>query len=188
MIFVVLFSVAGALAQAGRGIARLGGVGVDPNGKPIPSAKVVLTFAKDENVKKETTSDKNGECGFIGTGDWTVSASAPGFVPASQTVYVSQLQTVPKVTIKLKIGEKAPGVVQDEASFTVLEQANQSYKDGKYDAALALFQQFLDKPPVPIRSFSTSATVIGEGSYRTRSRITSLSSNRPKQTPRRGRI
>ncbi len=151
MIFIVLFSAAGAQAQAGRGVARLGGVVVDPNGKPIPSAKVVLTFAKDENVKKETTSNKNGEWGFIGigTGDWTVTASAPGFVPASQTVYISQLQIVPKVTIKLKKGEKAPGVVQDEASFTLLEQANQFYKDGKYDAALALFQQFLDKnPPV----------------------------------------
>jgi tetratricopeptide (TPR) repeat protein len=149
MIFIVLFSAAGAQAQAGRGVARLGGVVVDPEGKPIPSAKVVLAFVKDENVKKETTSNKNGEWGFmgIGTGDWMITASAPGFEPASQGCYVSQLEKNPKMIIKLKREGKAPGLVPDQASITLLEQANQFYKDGKYDAALALFQQFLDKNP-----------------------------------------
>lgn len=151
VIFVVLFSAASALAQAGRGIARLGGVVVDVNGKPIPSAKVVLVFTQDENVKQETTSNKKGEWGFlgIGTGNWMVTASAPGFIPATQKCQVSQLgQGNPTVTLKLQRAEKGTApVVQDEASFALLDGANQNYQDGKYDAALALFQQFLDKNP-----------------------------------------
>jgi tetratricopeptide (TPR) repeat protein len=152
MIFIVLFSAALALAQAGRGIARLGGVVVDIKGKPIPSAKVVLVFAQDENVKQETTSNTKGEWAFmgIGTGNWVVTASAPGYVPASETRYVSQLaQKNPRVTLKLQKAEKGTApAVQDETSFALLDEANQYYKDGKYDAAMALFQQFLDNNPV----------------------------------------
>jgi len=151
MIFVILFPVASSLAQAGRGIARLAGVVVDSSGKPIPSAKVVLVFAQDENVKQETTSNKKGEWGFlgIGTGNWMVTASAPGYVVASQKCQVSQLaQENPTVILKLQKAEKGTApVVQDEDSFALLDEANQYYKDGKYDAALALFQQFLDKNP-----------------------------------------
>jgi tetratricopeptide (TPR) repeat protein len=149
MILIVLFSAASALAQAGRGTARLAGVVVDLNGKPIPAAKIVITFKREENVKKETTSDKNGEWGFIGigTGDWVVTASAPGFEPASQACYVSQLAKNPKVTIKLRKAAQESGVIQDEASFALLDEANLYYKDGKYDTALALFQEFLDKNP-----------------------------------------
>ena len=151
MIFIVLVSVAGALAQAGRGTARLAGVVLGPDGKPIPSAKVVLVFGRDENVKQETTSDKNGEWGFlgIGSGNWMVTASAPGYVAAGQTCNVSQLvQKNPKVILKLQKAEKGAGpIVQDEASFGLLDEANQYYKDGKYDTAMALFQQFLDKNP-----------------------------------------
>jgi len=149
MIFIVLFSAASAPAQAGRGTARLAGVVVDPNGKPIPSAKVVLTFTREQNINQEITANKNGEWGFlgIGTGDWVVTASAPGFVQASQSIYVSQLKLTPKVTIVLQKAKKESGVVQDEASFALLDEANLYYKDGKYDAALVLFQQFLDKNP-----------------------------------------
>jgi tetratricopeptide (TPR) repeat protein len=47
----------------------------------------------------------------------------------------------------LQKAKKESGVVQDEASFALLDEANLYYKDGKYDAALVLFQQFLDKNP-----------------------------------------
>jgi tetratricopeptide (TPR) repeat protein len=149
LILIALFSAAGALAQAGRGTARLAGVVVDPDGKPIPSAKIVLTFTREQNVNQETTTNKNGEWGFmgIGTGDWVVTASAPGFVQASQSIYVSQLKLTPKVTLVMERAKRESGVIQDEASFALLDEANVFYKDGKYDAALALFQQFLDKNP-----------------------------------------
>lgn len=151
MISVIFFSAASGPAQAGRGIARLAGVVVDSSGKPVPSAKVVLVFAQDENIKLETTSNKKGEWGFlgIGTGNWTVTASAPGFAAASRKCQVSQLaQENPSVILKLQKSEKGTApVVQDEASFALLDEANQYYKDGRYDAALALFQQFLDRNP-----------------------------------------
>jgi tetratricopeptide (TPR) repeat protein len=150
LLLIVLLSVGSAAAQAGRGTARLGGVVLDSEGKPVPSAKVVLVFAKDENVRQETTCNKNGEWGFLGlgTGTWTVTASAPGFVPASQTSYVSQLvQRNPKVIIKLQKAQAGSGLVQDEASFALLDEANQYYKDGKYETAVALYQQFLEKNP-----------------------------------------
>ena len=84
----------------------------------------------------------------LGTGNWIVTASAAGFVPASQTCYVSQLAPKnPNVIIKLQKAEKEFGLVQDQASFALLDEANQYYKDGKYESAVALYQQFLEKNP-----------------------------------------
>ncbi len=149
LILLVLFFTASALSQAGLGTARLGGVVVDPDGKPISAAKIVITFTKEENIKRETTSNKNGEWGFmgLGTGQWVIVVSAPGFIPASQGISVSQLEKLAKLTIVLQRAQEEFGAVKDEASFALLDEANAYYKDGKYDAAMALYQQFLDKNP-----------------------------------------
>jgi tetratricopeptide (TPR) repeat protein len=109
----------------------------------------VISFSRDQNITRETTTNSNGEWGIIGigTGDWMITVSAPGFEQVSQPCYVRQLATNPKITVTMKRAAPGSGVIQDEASFALLDEANLYYKDGKYDAALALYQQFLDKNP-----------------------------------------
>jgi tetratricopeptide (TPR) repeat protein len=147
---IVLFSAAMSAAQAGRGTARIGGVVVDAVGNPIPSAKVVAVYQEDSEVKIETTANDKGEWAIlgVGTGGWLITASAEGYLPNSVNFVSKQLSKNPKITITLqKRGAAAGGIVQDEKTFELLEQGNEFYKDGKYETALMMYQQFLEKNP-----------------------------------------
>jgi Tfp pilus assembly protein PilF len=138
-----------AFSQAGHGKGRLGGVLTDPDGKPVPGITVTLTFAPSKGTLFKDTTGKKGEWSFIGlgTGDWILTASVPGYMPVEQTINVSQLAVNPKVQVVLKRPEKTPGVLQDETSVALLEQGNQLYKDGNYDEAIAAYQKFQEANP-----------------------------------------
>jgi len=147
MVFVIILSSGLAMAQAGRGTARMNGIVVDKHGNPVPSAKIVAVFQEDEGVKMETVTNDKGEWAIIGigTGNWVITASAKGYLPASVDYSSKQLSKNPKITITLESPGVAPGIVQDEASFELLEQANEFYKEGRYETALLLYEQFLGK-------------------------------------------
>ncbi len=146
----ILFLTAGlALSQAGRGTARMNGIVVDPAGKPVVGAKVTAVFTQSGGSTFETTTDKKGEFVFmgVGTGNWDVTVNAQGYLPLTQRVPTSQLNKNPKVTIKLEKKAEGTGIVQDEATFQVLEEGNAFFKDGKYDTALMMYEEFLTKNP-----------------------------------------
>ncbi|MGC9055350.1 MAG: tetratricopeptide repeat protein [Candidatus Saccharicenans sp.] len=138
-------------AQAGRGVGRLGGLVVDEQDKPIVGAKVVLTYIQDAagGLKLEATTNKKGEWSFIGlgSGKWSLTASAEGYAPVNQEISVSQLEKNPRITLKLKKATGGSSIIQDESSLQLLDEGNAFYKDGKYDTALVMYQQFLEKNP-----------------------------------------
>lgn len=138
-----------ALAQAGRGTARMNGVVLDPAGKPVAGAKVTAVFTQSGGSTFETTTDKKGEFTFmgVGTGNWDVTVNAKGYLPVTERAQTSQLNKNPKVTIKLLKKAEGTGIVQDEATFQMLEEGNAFFKDGKYDTALVMYQDFLTKNP-----------------------------------------
>ena len=145
-----LFMIAGlAFGQAGRGSARLGGSVVDKDGKPLQGVKVTAKFDQAGGSTFETVTDKRGDWGFIGvgTGSWIVTAAAEGYLPVSVSAYTRQLDKNPKVVIKLEKKAAGSGVVQDEATFQVLEEGNAFFKDGKYDTALMMYEDFMAKNP-----------------------------------------
>jgi tetratricopeptide (TPR) repeat protein len=147
---VIIFLTAGlALGQAGRGTARLGGVVVDKDGKPVQGAKVTIVFDQPGGSTFEATTDKKGDWGVIGvgTGAWLVTANAQGYLPVTVSAYTRQLDKNPKITIKMEKQAVGSGVVQDEATFQTLEEGNAFFKDGKYDTALTMYDEFLAKNP-----------------------------------------
>jgi len=152
---ILLFAAIGAflcgpaMAQAGRGIARLGGFVLDKSGNPVAGAVVKITFDQPGGSTFDTTTTKKGEFNFLGlgTGGWIISVTAKGFMPSQTTCHVSQIDKNPRLVIKLEKEAAGSGIVQDEASFQVLDQANQFYKDEKYDTAMVMFQEFLTKNP-----------------------------------------
>lgn len=146
---LILVAAGPALAQAGHGKGRLGGVLLDPDQKPAIGIKVTLTFSENKSTKFEDTTGKKGDFSFIGlgTGKWTLTASVPGYAPVEQAVDVSQLVVNPRLVVVLKKPEKTPGVIQDEKSVELLEQGNQLFNDGKYDEAIAIYEQFLQANP-----------------------------------------
>lgn len=137
-------------AQAGRGVGRIGGNVLDTDGKPMENVKVTLVFSQNDKMKFEMVTSKKGEWSFIGlgTGNWDLTAIAPGYMPQTKALYVSQLGVNPKVTVTMqKIPKAGSGIVADETTFAILEKGNQLYKEAKYDEALVQFQQFLEKNP-----------------------------------------
>ena len=147
---VIVFLTAGlAIGQAGRGIARMGGAVVDKDGKPVQGAKVTALFDEPGGSTFETTTDRKGEWVFmgVGTGNWLVTAAAKGYLPVTVNTYVRQLEKNPKVTLKLEKQAVGSGVVQDEATFQSLEEGNAFFKDGKYETALTMYEEFLAKNP-----------------------------------------
>jgi len=133
-----------AFSQAGHGKGRIGGVVLDPDNLPVVGVKLTLTFSENKNLKFEDTTGKKGEWSFIGlgTGNWILTGSVPGFESIDKLLVVSQIDVNPKVQIVLKKVQKGSGVLSDEKSVELLEQGNQLYKDGKYDEAIAAYQQF----------------------------------------------
>jgi tetratricopeptide (TPR) repeat protein len=146
---IVLFAAGTALAQAGRGTARIGGVVLDPAGKPVPGAKVAAQFDKDNGSKFDTTTDKDGKWGImgIGTGNWTITVTAKGFMPKSVGIYAKQLEKNPAITISLEKQKEGSGIIQDESAFQALEQGNQFFAEGKYDTAIIMYDEFMTKNP-----------------------------------------
>lgn len=146
---ILLISSGLALAQAGRGVARMGGSVIDKDGKPVAGAKITAVFDQPGGSTFEATTDKKGDWGImgVGTGSWIITASAPGFLPVSTGAQISQLSKNPKIVLKLEKQAAGSGVVQDEATFQTLEEGNAFFKDGKYDTALMMYEEFLAKNP-----------------------------------------
>lgn len=138
-----------AMGQAGRGTARMNGIVVDLEGKPVPGAKITAVFTQAGGSTFEETTDKKGEFAIlgVGTGNWDVTVNAKGYLPVTQRVYTSQLNKNPKVTIKLEKKAEGTGIVQDETTFQTLEEGNAFFKEGKYDTALMMYEEFLSKNP-----------------------------------------
>ncbi len=137
-------------AQAGRGVGRIGGAVIDVDGNLMENVKVTIVFSQNDKMKFEQTSGKKGEWSFIGlgTGNWDLTAVAPGYMPQTKSLYVSQLGVNPRVTVTMqKIPKAGSGIVADETTFALLEKGNQLFKEAKYDEALVQFQQFLEKNP-----------------------------------------
>lgn len=145
-IFVITISM---FAQTGRGLARVNGVVLDRNGNPVPQAKVTMIFGTDKNIRFTTETNKKGEWGIIGlgTGQWSVTVNASGYMPVTIPCQVKQLERNPKITITLEKEGAGTGIIQDDAAFAELEQGNQFFKEGKYDAALTMYEEFYKKNP-----------------------------------------
>lgn len=135
-------------AQAGRGKGRLTGNVVNEKGEPVITATVKLEFEKD-GLKDQTLVNKKGEWGFIGlgTGQCIVSATADGYLDASEVVHVAQLEKNKFVTLVLKEDKEKKVRVQNEASMVELEQGNQLYNERKFDEALEFFYKFAELNP-----------------------------------------
>lgn len=138
-----------AAAQAGRGTARLAGTVTDEQGNPISSAKVVIEFMGRDTAARETTTDQKGEWNFmgIGSGNWRITASAEGFVPAIKDMLISQIERNPKVSMALKRITEVEASVIEQTDLGLIDQAGQLFTERKYDEAMALLQEFLDKNP-----------------------------------------
>lgn len=148
IILVMTFTGSFLDAQSGHGKGRLKGKVLDADGNPIKGAKVEMFFKTDSNVKFERTTDETGEFTFssLGSGEWRMTATAPGYVPDRASIKVSQMIRNPESIFKLKKVEDAVGV-ELENNANIIEKGNQAFEAGNYEDALAAFRDFLALTP-----------------------------------------
>ncbi len=142
----MLLSVQFAAAQGGRGKARLAGSVLDEERNPIAGAKIVIELMGVEPATRETTTDKDGDWGFIGlgSGTWQLTASAEGYYAMERAVNVSQIARNPKVVLNLK---KIEEVTFEETDLSAIDKASTLFEERKYAEAVALLEEFLVNNP-----------------------------------------
>lgn len=135
-----------------RGLARINGKVFDEAENPIPNATVLVKSIevagkRTEKFEKTTTTDEKGVWKLTGlpSGYVKIEVSAPGFIPTSKNVEVSQININPQIILHLKKAEEFIG--QDEDSTGIFEEGNVLYEQGKYDEAITSYQGFLEKNP-----------------------------------------
>jgi tetratricopeptide (TPR) repeat protein len=139
-----------AAAQAGRGTGRINGTVADETGKAVAGVRITIVLVGNASVKRDVVTDKKGEWAILGLGtsQWTLTAEADGFLPATLAITVKQLERNPAIAITLqKAGAGGKPSVRDDATLDLIDQADKLTKEGNIDEALAIFREILAANP-----------------------------------------
>ena len=152
-IAIVIALIAGALPAAAQ-TGRVGGTVKDDKGQPIKGATVVAENPNASPSSFTATTDDRGRFSIIGlrSGNWKITASAPGFQPSGGSLNVRTIGAPnPPIDITLAPGATGPtgalaGVNTKELQAE-LQKAEDMLNQQQYDAAIAAYQAILTKTP-----------------------------------------
>jgi len=135
-------------AQDDLGRGRISGDIVDASGAKVPGALVVVESLRS-SARLEAKTDKKGHfaIGGLGTGAWRVTVSKEGYLGSSTEIQVSQLAANPPVLLTLTRASAGGAATSVEAGGSLLDSGNALLKAGRYDEALAVFEEFAAKFP-----------------------------------------
>jgi tetratricopeptide (TPR) repeat protein len=149
LLIILAFTLA-AWAQEGRGRGRLSGEVQDEDKNPIAGVKVTLDYLSYD-YQLSDISDENGKWAFVGLGRGMIKITAEkeGFVTGGIQLSVSSVNRNPRQFIIIKrIENIKPGTSEGgDVSRGTFLKATALYKESKFEAALALFQDFRQQQP-----------------------------------------
>jgi Flp pilus assembly protein TadD len=137
-------------AQEGRGRGRLSGEVQDEDKNPLEGVKITLDYLSYD-YELTYVSDEKGDWAFVGLGMGVVKITAEkdGFLSTGIQLSVSSVNRNPKQLIIMKrVKDIKPGTAEGgDISRDTFVKATALYKESKYEAALALFQDFRKQQP-----------------------------------------
>ncbi len=139
-------SVLPAAAQTGR----IGGTVKDDKGQPIKGATVLAENPQASPSSFTATTDDRGRYSIIGlrTGNWKITASAPGFQPSSGSLPVKTIGAPnPPVDFVLAPGATPAAAGLPKEIVAEVEAAEAKYQAKDYDGAIAAYTAILTKAP-----------------------------------------
>ncbi len=146
---ILLFNSYDIFSQAGMGRGRVFGKVLDEEGKPVSDVLIVAESLTERGTVLKGISDKKGDwaiAGF-GTGPWRITASKEGYMPSSIELRVSEFRN-PPITFTLKKLKGGPSALSaDKSAVEMLEKAENAVKEERYDDALAIYNQLIEKFP-----------------------------------------
>jgi tetratricopeptide (TPR) repeat protein len=109
----------------------------------------VVVESTRSSTRQETKTDKKGHfaVGGLGSGAWRVIASKEGYFSAASEVQVSQIKANPPVLLTLQKASGPAVPPSGEEGRSLLDRGNALLKEGRYDEALAAFEDFAAKFP-----------------------------------------
>jgi len=134
-------------AQDDLGRGRISGDIIDENGAKVMGALVIVESPRS-STRFEAKTDKKGHFAVagLGTGIWRVTAAREGYLNAATETQVSQLTANPPLLLTLKRTSGGGPAPSTEAAG-LLDSGNALLKEGRYDEALAAFEEFAAKFP-----------------------------------------
>jgi len=134
------------LAQQQMGKGRISGTVVDENGQPLDGVLIVVESPMT-SAKLQGYSDKKGHFAVagMGTGVWRITASKKGYNSSHIDMDVKQLTRNPPISFTLKKMAGFAALLADDESFQLFDKGNLLINEGKYDEALAIFDEFMKK-------------------------------------------
>ena len=134
-----------ALTQDWRGLGRVEGKVTDAQGHPIAGA--VLKLELPSRGQTTLRSDKKGRwvAGGIAAGDWNADVEAPGYVTRRiRFTLATESQRLTGIDVKLEAA--APQGPPPEV-LAALQAADDAYKAGRHEDALAEYRKLLTLRP-----------------------------------------
>lgn len=148
LFFLLALTIFAAFPQEHMGKGRVNGVVVDESGNPLEGVLIVAESLK-YTTKLQGYSDDKGHFAVagMGTGQWRVTASREGYSGSYVDMNIRQLRKNPPITFTLKKVSGYAALMTDEDSFEIFDKGNLLIKEEKYDEALEVFAEFLEKYP-----------------------------------------
>lgn len=144
----LLFAAATPLtAQDWKGMGRLEGRVLDPDGKPLEGASVTFDLPERGGGGPTAKSDKKGRwaVGGIVGGKWNADIDAPGYVPRKITIPLpSESARMPPLDVRLERAQPSGPAPELLAAVT---KGDEAYKAGRYAEARAEYEKVLALKP-----------------------------------------
>jgi Flp pilus assembly protein TadD len=144
---ILLAVAAPSTPQDWKGVGRLEGKVVDPDGKPVAEATVKLDNPSRGGGGPNAKSDKKGRWAVAGlaAGGWDIDVSAPGYEPHKAKVTLAS-EGSRMTPIEVRLARAAPKGPPAEVT-QALSKAEEAYKAGRYPEAVAEYEKLLALRP-----------------------------------------
>jgi len=142
-----LAAAAPLLAQDWKGMGRLEGRVLDPDGKPVEGASVTLDLPERGGGGPTAKSDKKGRwaVGGIVAGKWNADINAPGYVLKKITIpLAAESARMPPLDVRL---ERAQPTGPAPELLAAVSKGDEAYKAGRYAEARAEYEKVLALKP-----------------------------------------
>jgi len=146
LVAVALAAASPSIAQDWKGLGRMEGRVLDPDGKPIAGATVKLNLP-ERGGGTTVTTDKKGHwaLGGIASGAWQIDYEAPGYAVKKVTVTLPT-EASRLAPVEVKLDKAAPTGPPPEVR-QALEKGDAAFKAGRFGEARAEYEKLLAMRP-----------------------------------------
>jgi Flp pilus assembly protein TadD len=124
-----------------KGVGRLEGSVLDPDGRPVVDAAVRLAHGTGGGPTARTDKRGRWRAAGLAAGEWTVDVTASGFDPQTSRVTLVSETAAPS-PVRVRLARTVPMGPAPEVLAT-LEKAEEAFREGRWAAAVTQYEALL---------------------------------------------